>query len=125
MRSMNEKTMKKMVRCESCGAEFDVSLVRCPHCGAAYISAEEDEYMDKLEAVREDLNQQIDKSDKQIKKDMGSIMRTIIIVIIVILFFIFGALWLSGKSERSHSDQKKDEFLKDQGIVIQQEVTDQ
>ena len=43
-----EKMKGKIVNCETCGAEFDASLVRCPYCGTAYEPAAEDEYMDKL-----------------------------------------------------------------------------
>ena len=120
---MEEKMMKKII-CKSCASEFDASLVRCPYCGTAYAPAEEDEYMDKLEGVREDLHGQIEKGDKRIKKGMGSTVRAILIVIIVLLILLFGGLWLSGRSERSHSDRKKEEFLQDQGIITQREVRD-
>ncbi len=119
MLSGSEKTI-----CRSCGAEFDVSLVRCPFCGTAYAPAEENEYMDTLEGVREDLHRQIENGDKKIKKGMGSTIRTIILVVTVILLILSGLLWLSGKREKSRSDRHKEEFLQDQGITIQQEDTD-
>ena len=114
----------KMIICKSCGAEYDVSLVRCPYCGTADASAEEKEYMGKLEDVRKDLHGQIAKGDKQIKKGVGSTARVIIAAIIAILLLVFAVLWLSGRSEKNRSDQKKAEFLQDQGITTQQEATD-
>ena len=116
--------MKKMIVCKTCAAEFDASLVRCPYCGTAYAPAEEDEYMDKLEGVREDLHRQIEKGNTRIKKGMGSTVRAILIVIVVILLLLFGGLWLSGRSERSNSDRKKEEFLQNQGIITEREVTE-
>lgn len=115
--------MKKMIKCETCGAEFDASSVRCPYCGTGYAPAEEDEYMDKLEEVRQDLHRQIDNGNKQIKKGMGGTIRVIILAVIVILLLVLGGLWLSGRTERSRSDRKKEEFLQNQGITTQQEET--
>ena len=57
--------MNKTV-CKKCGAEFDVSLVRCPFCGTAYAPAEEAEYMDTLEEVREDLLSQVDNGGSEV-----------------------------------------------------------
>ena len=116
--------MEKMVRCTSCGAEFDVSLVRCPYCGTANAPAEEGEYMDKLEAVREDLHQQTEKSDTKIQKRMARTIRTILLVAVMILLIVFVSFWLSDRQERSRSNQKKEEFLRNQGITTQQEVND-
>ena len=115
--------MKKMVKCETCGAEFDSSLVRCPYCGTGYAPAEEDEYMDKLEDVRKDLHRQIDNGNTRIKKGMSGTVRIILLVAAVILLLIFGGLWLSGRQERSRSDRKKEEFLQNQKITTQQEET--
>ncbi len=116
--------MEKKIICSSCGAEYDASLVRCPFCGTAYAPAEEDEYMDKLEDVRQDLHQEIKRGDTRIKKGMGSTVRTILIVVIVIGLLISGILWLSVSNEKSRSNRQKEEFLKDQGITTQQEETD-
>ena len=115
--------MKKMIKCETCGAEFEESLVRCPYCGTGYAPAEEDEYMDKLEGVRKDLHGQIDKGNKQIKRGMGNTVRLILVAVVVILLLVFGGLWLSGRHERSRGDRKKEEFLQNQGITLQQEDT--
>jgi len=65
-----EKMKGKIVNCETCGAEFDASLVRCPYCGTAYEPAAEDEYMDKLEDVREDLSKHTKDADNATKKPL-------------------------------------------------------
>jgi hypothetical protein len=114
--------MGQKIICKSCAAEFDADLVRCPFCGTAYAPGEEKEYMGKLDGIREDLHQEIGRSDKHVGKGVGSTVRTIVIVIIVLLMIVFGVLWLSGKEERSRSDRKKQEFLQNQGITTEQEV---
>ncbi|MBR5406600.1 MAG: hypothetical protein IK111_03045 [Lachnospiraceae bacterium] len=116
--------MEQKIRCRTCAAEYDASLVRCPFCGTAYALAEEKEYMGKLEEVREELHQQTVKGDKRIKKGMSATVRVILAAVVVAVLLLFGILWLSGRSERSRSDQKKEEFLQNQGITTQQEVTD-
>ena len=121
---MEEKMMKKII-CRSCASEFDASLVRCPFCGTAYAPAEEDEYMDKLEDIREDLHMEVKRGDTKIKKKVGSAVGAIILVIIVLLFLIFGLFMFSTKHERDNSDRKKEEFLQNQGITTQQEENDQ
>jgi hypothetical protein len=64
--------MKKTIICKTCGAEYDVSLVRCPYCGTAYAPAEEAEYMDRLEEIREDLQRQVEKGNTQPERKMSS-----------------------------------------------------
>ena len=124
MRSQSENMTEKKIICRSCGAEYDVSLVRCPFCKTAYAPAEEDEYMDKLEEVREDLHREVVKGDTRIKKKMSSTVCAILLVVIVILLIFFGILRLLAGLERGRSDRKKMEFLQDQGITTQQEDTD-
>ncbi len=114
--------MAQKIICKNCGAEYDASLVRCPYCGSGYAPAEEEEYMGKLEDVREDLHRQIDKGNKRIKIDLSSAVRIIILTAVVLLLLIFGMLWLSGRHERNRSDRRKEEFLQNQGITTQQEV---
>ena len=116
--------MKKVIVCKTCAAEYDASLVRCPYCGTAFAPAEEEEYMDKLETVREDLHRQTDKGDARLRKGMSFAVRAVLAAIVVILLLLFGTLWLSGRQERSRSDRKKEEFLQSQGITLQQEETD-
>ena len=115
--------MKKMIVCKTCGAEYDESLVRCPYCGTGYAPAEENEYMDKLEGVREDLHSSIDEGNTRIRKKMGSTLSVILIVVVAVILLLFGAMWFSNRDERSRSDRKKEEFLRDQGITTQQEET--
>ncbi len=48
--------MKKEIICDNCGASFDQNLPFCPYCGSmSYIGAEQ-QYLDKLDDVRENLD---------------------------------------------------------------------
>ena len=60
-----------MRNCKTCGAEYEESLVRCPFCGTAYAPAEEEEYMDTLEEVRDDLHRQVENVDTKIRYESG------------------------------------------------------
>ncbi|MCR4762037.1 MAG: hypothetical protein K5696_00760 [Lachnospiraceae bacterium] len=64
--------MKSTIICKTCGAEYDVSRVRCPYCGTAYAPAEEEEYMDRLEEIREDLHRQVEKDNTQPERKRSS-----------------------------------------------------
>ena len=96
-----EKMKGKIVNCETCGAEFDASLVRCPYCGTAYEPAAEDEYMDKLEDVREDLSKHTKDADNATKKTFKKILLTAIIVIVIISVMCIIAL-IAPKSDSKH-----------------------
>ncbi len=111
----------KMIACSTCGAEFDGSLVRCPFCGTAYEPAEENEYMEQLEDIRKDVESHKEDGDKSIKAKMSLVARTSVLVIIVVALIILGSMWLLSIHNNSRADSKKEEFLKDQGITIQQE----
>ncbi len=123
MPSRSEKMMKETIICESCGAEFEASLVRCPYCGTGYAPQEETEYMEKLEGIREDLAEQKEKGDRQLRKGMSGTIRIVLIAIIVLLLLLFGGLWLSDRAEKRHDAQRKEEFLQKEGITTQQEET--
>ena len=111
--------MGKMIKCESCGAEYDEAKVRCPYCGTAYLPAEENEYMEQLDGVRRELLDYRDSSEKGINKRLFSLIRGAILIVLVAALLIMAKLFLTALSEKSGSRQKKDEFLKDQGIVTE------
>ncbi len=117
--------MTDKIICKTCGAEYDTALVRCPFCGTAYAPAEEEEYMGKLEGIREDLAREKDRGETKIKKRMSSTACIVLAAVLIVLLLLSGMLWLSERAERNRSERQKEEFLQDQGIITQQEVTDQ
>ena len=116
--------MEKMTICRTCGAEYEASKVRCPYCGTGYAPAEEEEYMDGLEGIRKELDGHREDGTKSLKRGLGKIAVIVILIISAIVLLAIGGLWMSGNRERNRSERKKEEFLKDQGIVLQQEDTE-
>ena len=49
--------MGKTICCGNCGGSYDDELPKCPYCGSIHISGAEKEYMEKLEDVREELEE--------------------------------------------------------------------
>ena len=109
--------MTKMIKCTSCGADYDASLRRCPYCGTATPEADEKEYMDKLEDVRRDLGEYGSEGSKELKLGLGKTLRIMIVIVLAIAALIAGSIWLTGARARSDSQQKKEEFLTNQGIT--------
>lgn len=96
-----ENMKGKIAKCESCGAEFDAALVRCPYCGTAYEPAAEEEYMDKLEDVREDLSKHTKDADNATKKAFKKILIAAVIVIVIFAVLCIIAL-ITPKSGSKH-----------------------
>ena len=109
--------MSKKIICASCGAEYEEKLRRCPFCGTATLAADEKEYMGKLEDVRRDLEEAGSKGGKELKRSLGKTVVIVAAVMAAIAALIAGSIWLSGASERHEGQQKKEEFLKNQGIT--------
>ena len=114
---MENKEAKKMIICATCGAEFDASLVRCPYCGGGYAPAEEDEYMDRLDDNRKELDSHKADGDKSLKKQLSKSIGLVIIIIAAIILLIAGSFCLARRSESHKAEQQKQEFLSNQGIV--------
>ncbi len=110
--------MGKTIICEKCGGHYDISLVRCPYCGAGYLPAEEDEYMDSMEEVRQDLEDSVNRSEKHIGKSVGLIAVGITAGAVMIILIIMLFLSLSKEKESEKNRQLKEEFLNDQQITM-------
>ena len=55
--------------CSNCGAELKESDVTCPYCGMLQPSAAESEYMQKLEHLKQDVQNMRKSSDAFATKD--------------------------------------------------------
>jgi len=113
--------MGKEIICKSCGASFDEALVRCPYCGTAYLPAEEQEHMEKLEEIRQDLREYEKESVKKPGKKLVTAIFIALLVIVAIVLFVISGIWSSGLREKEKSQQRKDDFLKNQGITTELE----
>ena len=113
--------MKKMVVCGSCGAEFERSLIRCPYCKTAYLPAEEEEYMGKLEGIHNELKDIPKNTEKKLDKKVFGFTGIVITLIITIVLLTAGAFFLSGITKKFKDRQEKKEFLQNQGVVSEQQ----
>ena len=113
--------MKKMIVCQSCAAEFDAALVRCPYCGTGYAPAEEKEYMGRLEEIRTELEGHKGDGDKSLRKGVGSLSRTVLVIAVICILFLLGGFFFSHLEEQKKSEQAKAEFLRNQGIIMQED----
>jgi len=110
-----EKMKGKIVYCETCGGEFDASLVRCPYCGTSYEPAAEEEYMGKLEEVRDELSEHTKDADKATGRSLKKILlgAIIVIAIFVVLCFLVLILPKSGSfHDRDELDSRKQELIR-------------
>ena len=99
-----EKKKCKTVICESCGAEYDASLVRCPYCGTAYEPAAEEEYMGKLEDVRSNLSTHTKDAERDIWKMFKKILVGAIIVYLIAALLCLIVLNVPKSSSRHNID---------------------
>ena len=109
--------MSKKIICPSCGAEYEERLVRCPYCGTATLNAEENEYMGKLEDIRKDLEDYSGEGEKQVKSKVGKTVIIVILVMIIIAVLIIGSICLDWLGRQRDKNNRKDEFLNNQGIT--------
>lgn len=92
---------KKQLVCGFCGGYFQEMLAKCPYCGSTNIKGAEAEYMEKLEAVRTDMEelavvpaQETKKAVKKVGKFIvitGGIIAVILLVIVLANYFMFKA----------------------------------
>ena len=87
----------KMVYCSACGAEFMDNRDRCPACGMIYEPAAERIYMDKLQGIRDDVDNlgliPGQETVKEIKKT-GKKVTIILISILLVAGVLFGIFYL-------------------------------
>lgn len=62
--------MAKKIICKYCGAKFDEIKSKCPYCGSTNYKGAEAEYFDKLEDVREDMEDLENVPVQETKKEL-------------------------------------------------------
>lgn len=115
--------MKKLVHCESCGAEFEDVLPKCPYCGMIHIKGAEAEYWNQLKKVREDLEELKDIPEEEIKKEVkkqGGLIGKVLVVVGIIIVVLGGLVyWMNGRYER---DNKADYLWKQENFPIMDQM---
>lgn len=103
--------MGEKIICPSCGAEFESNKVKCPFCGTIYLKAAEAEYMDKLEDVKEDLDDLKDSPKEETKGQFKKIWKWLIVLLAV--FMVIGAAVLINDEMRRkrYEEEDRQEYL--------------
>lgn len=88
-----------IIKCPSCGAEFDIHANYCPYCGHANEYGQESAYMDHLESIEDDLERMGDYAENEVKKEVGSTLKKVLIPVLTIIgIIIIIAILLSIRS---------------------------
>ena len=89
--------------CSNCGAELKESDVTCPYCGMLQPSAAESEYMQKLEHLKQDVQNLKAVPTKEYTRELrhqGIFTAKIVLIIFCItwmeaLLYIVGNIWIT------------------------------
>lgn len=128
---MNEesKNTSKVVlmECKSCGAHFDEMLPACPYCGTMSIKGAQAEYMDKLENIREDMQELNAVPMEETKKAMKKQTKFVLIVIGIFLgvFAVFVAVELLFGYRPPKRDAQADFLWQQENFPILDELYEQ
>lgn len=99
--------------CSNCGAELKESDVTCPYCGMLQPSAAESEYMQKLEHLKQDVQNLKTVPTKEYTRELrhqGIFTAKIVLIIfcIFLLLFVTGVSVFYGSTiwKRKNSEKK-------------------
>ena len=79
-----EKTSHRTVLCRSCGAEYPADSASCPYCGTMNLPAAETEYLDRLEGIRDNLEELGSLTDRKAKSHLRKLQRNLLIGAVIL-----------------------------------------
>lgn len=98
--------MGKTIYCGSCGGSYDDELSKCPFCGSMNISGAEKEYMEKLEDVREDLEEldevPVEGLQTVVKKQAGRLRKILAIIGVLVLLSVVLYCFFNRSEDRDY-----------------------
>ncbi|MBO4915422.1 MAG: hypothetical protein J5449_09475 [Oscillospiraceae bacterium] len=106
-----DESTEKTVICKSCGADYAANIPNCPYCGTMNLPVAEDEYMDKLESVRSDLENLGDLAARKGKAHMKALYRRLLIIAAVLALAIAVGFGVHLSRERAEAKTDKAEYL--------------
>lgn len=115
--------MAKLIICNSCGAEFSNDEPKCPYCGTMNYEGAEKEYFEKLEDIREDVEElnavPMQEAKKELKKQ-GKFIKKIFFVVVA-LVAIFGLI-IYIQEKAYERDNKADYIWQEENFPIMDEM---
>ncbi len=86
-----------LIRCTSCGAQFDAHEPKCPYCGTMYEPGAEEHYMNRLGDIREDMEDlsslALSETGQELKQAAKKTLKTLIVIVAAIAILL-GICWL-------------------------------
>lgn len=116
----------KKIVCKSCGAEFEDTLPKCPFCETFNYKGAEAEYFEKLEDIRENVEElglvPGAETKKEIRKQ-GKFLKWIFLVLgLVVAAMLFLFFWVEREEKR---DPQADYLWKKQNYPVMDELYEQ
>ena len=115
--------MAKLIVCNSCGAQVGSDSSKCPYCGMMNYEGAEKEYFQKLEDIREDVEElnavPIQETKAEIKKQ-GLFIRKIALIVVVLVAIFAGILLVQEFSYKR--DNKADFLWKETNYAVMDEL---
>lgn len=111
--------------CESCAGKYNEMLSECPYCGSVNYVGAEAAYFDRLEEVREDMEDLKQVPAEEIKEEFGKQGRFLgkVFVIIALVFLVFIFLYLLVQVDwDSDRDQKADYLWKQENYPLMDQL---
>lgn len=100
--------------CSNCGAEIPADAAVCPYCGAINEKGSEKQYMNKLEDIREDVEELSDDAAVSYKAEMKKSTRIFIVTVSVIAAAVLLLFAFKYIRERMAIGVQSDSDLKEQ-----------
>lgn len=106
-----EETSKQTVLCRSCGAEYPADIANCPYCGTMNLPAAESDYLDRLEGIRDNLEQLGSLTERKTRTHMRKLHRNLLIAAVILVLIISAAAVFQTKREKAEAAKEKEEYL--------------
>ena len=104
-----EKTSHRTVLCRSCGAEYPADSASCPYCGTMNLPAAETEYLDRLEGIRDNLEELGSLTDRKAKSHLRKLQRNLLIGAVILALLITTAVIVRTNSEKAEAEKEKND----------------
>ena len=103
--------MAKLTVCNSCGAQFGSDHPKCPYCGTMNYEGAEKEYFEKLEDIREDVEELNAVPIQETKAELikqGRFVRRIVLIVVLLAMVSAGIFFVQ---ELSYKRDNKADFI--------------
>ena len=87
--------------CGNCGAEISREDAYCPYCGVMNARAAEQDYMEKLEGIREETEKLGGETSKQTRRGIRNVGKLTVRIVVIIAAVILGFYALTRIMERT------------------------